>query len=60
MRGSTCTTNNLALSARTMKITLKTKAILGVVRVLAQDQNSEEYMYYPFPNNEKYLKYKDI
>ena len=47
MRGSTCTTNNLALSARTVKITLKTKAILGVVRVLAQDQNSEEYNVLP-------------
>ena len=47
MRGSTWTTNDLALSARTVKITLKTKAILGVVRVLAQDQNSEEYNVLP-------------
>ena len=38
---------NLALSARTVKPTLKTKEILGVARVLAQDQDSEEYMYYP-------------
>ena len=47
MRGSTCTTINLTLSARTVKLALKTKEILEVVRVLAQDQNSEEYMYYP-------------
>ena len=38
---------NLALSDRTVKPALKTKEILGVARVLAQDQNSEEYMYYP-------------
>ena len=45
---STCTTNHLALSARKVKIeALKTKGILGVVRILAQDQNSEEYMYFP-------------
>ena len=40
-------TINLALSARTVKLALKTKEILGVARVLAQYQNSEEYMYYP-------------
>ena len=43
---STCTTIHLALSARKVKIALKTKGILGVVRILAQDQNSEECMYY--------------
>ena len=40
---STCTTIHLALSAKKVKIALKTKGILGVVRILAQ----EEYMYYP-------------
>ena len=44
---STCTTIHLALSASKVKIALKTKGILGVLRILAQDQNSEEYMYYP-------------